>query len=490
MDEKTYNPNRALTALCIGFFMILVDSTIVSVAVEAMRTSLNASLNAVLWTTSAYLLAYAVPMLITGRMGDRFGAKNMYMIGLFVFTTASAWCGLSTSINMLIVARVVQGLGAAAMSPQTMAIITRIFPPERRGKAMGIWGATAGIASLVGPILGGLLIDYAGWEWIFFINVPVGIIGLIYAWKVVPQLPVHSHSFDWLGVVLSALALFCIVFGIQEGSQYNWGTITGWISVPLLIVAGLIFGAAFAWWQSKNPNEPLVPLSLFKDRNFSLANIAIVAVGFGVTAMSFPFMIYAQAVRGYTPTEAALILAPMAVVSGVLAPVVGGLVDKYRPSIIAAFGLTVFSLGMLWYAVRLHADTSLWEMLAIAAVLGVANGFMWAPITITATRTLSPRDVGAGSGVFNVTRQLGCVLGSASVASLMDARLRAHLGAMATGGGAAPMGTKMPPQVAEQFSRAMGEAYYLPAAVLVIGIVAAAMFSNPHASGARADTPA
>src|SRR6478735_6374284 len=198
VEEK--DPWPALFALCLGFFMILVDTTIVSVATPAIIADLHADVNDVVWVSSAYLLAYAVPVLITGRLGDRFGPKNIYLIGLTVFTLASLWCGLTGSVEMLIAARVVQGLGASMITPQTMAIITRIFPAARRGTAMGLWGATAGVATLVGPILGGVLVDGLGWEWIFFINVPVGIFGLFLAARLVPTLPTNNHRFDWLGV--------------------------------------------------------------------------------------------------------------------------------------------------------------------------------------------------------------------------------------------------------------------------------------------------
>ena len=195
-------------------------------------------MNAVVWVTSAYLLAYAVPVLITGRLGDRVGPKKIYMVGLTIFTLASLWCGLTSTVEMLIVARVVQGVGASLMTPQTMAVITRIFPSTERGKAMALWGATAGVATLVGPILGGVLVDALGWEWIFFINIPVGIVGLVLAFRLVPDLPTHTHKFDWLGVALSGLGMFALVFGIQEGHQYDWGTITGPISVWGLIITG------------------------------------------------------------------------------------------------------------------------------------------------------------------------------------------------------------------------------------------------------------
>ena len=221
------NPWPALWALCLGFFMILVDTTIVTVATPAIIEDFGADVNTVVWVTSAYLLAYAVPVLITGRLGDRFGPRRLYLLGLAIFTTASLWCGLTSTIEGLIVARVFQGLGASLMTPQTMAVITRIFPMERRGAAMSLWGATAGVATLVGPIAGGLLVDSLGWEWIFFINVPVGILAFVLAWRLVPTLDTRAHSFDWLGVVLSGAGMFLLVFGLQEGHQFDWATISG-----------------------------------------------------------------------------------------------------------------------------------------------------------------------------------------------------------------------------------------------------------------------
>jgi EmrB/QacA subfamily drug resistance transporter len=282
--ENVAKPWPALWSLVIGFFMILIDSTIVSVANPVIMESLGADINSVIWVTSAYLLAYAVPLLITGRLGDRFGPKKLYLLGLVVFTLASLWCGLAGNVETLIAARVLQGLGAAIMTPQTMAVITRIFPPDRRGAAMSIWGATAGLATLVGPILGGVLVDGLGWEWIFFINVPIGIAGFVLALRNVPTLSTHPHRFDIPGVVLSAVGLFLLVFGIQEGETYNWGTITGPVSVWGLIIAGLVVLTAFVVWQRVNKGEPLLPLGLFRDRNFSLANIGITTVGFTVTA--------------------------------------------------------------------------------------------------------------------------------------------------------------------------------------------------------------
>lgn len=485
--ENVARPWPALWSLVIGFFMILIDTTIVSVANPRIMEGLNADINSVIWVTSAYLLAYAVPLLITGRLGDRFGPKKLYLTGLVVFTLASLWCGLSGDVQTLILARVVQGFGAAIMTPQTMAVITRIFPPDRRGAAMGIWGATAGVATLVGPILGGLLVDGLGWEWIFFINVPVGIAGFILALRFVPSLTTHPHKFDIPGVLLSAVGLFLLVFGIQEGETYNWGTISGPITVWSLIIAGLVVLAGFVIWQRFNPRfyggEPLVPLQLFGDRNFSLANLGITTVGFTVTAFGLPLIFYYQMVRGLTPTQSALMMIPMALISGGLAPVVGRIIDRVNPKYITAGGLVLMSVALFWNSALMRPDTPIWLFLLPSAVLGFANAGIWAPLSSTATRNLPPRQAGAGAGVYNTTRQIGAVLGSAAIAVLMQARLADELpaapGGAAGEGSAMSFGGQLPEAMHAGFSTAMSQSIMLPAAVIVLGAAVALFFAKP-----------
>ena len=476
--------------MVIGFFMILIDTTIVSVANPRIMAGLETDINAVIWVTSAYLLAYAVPLLITGRLGDRFGPKRLYLAGLVVFTLASLWCGLSGSIQMLIAARVLQGLGAALMTPQTMAVITRIFPPDRRGAAMGLWGATAGMATLVGPVLGGVLVDGLGWEWIFFINVPIGIVGFILAWRFVPSLTTHPHRFDVPGVVLSAVGLFLLVFGIQEGETYNWGTISGPVTVWGLIISGIVVLALFVGWQGVNKGEPLLPLRLFRDRNFSLANIGITTVGFTVTAFGLPLVFYYQMVRGMTPTQSALMMVPMALISGGLAPVVGRIIDRVNPKYLTSAGLLLMAVALFWNSALMHPDTPVWLFLLPSALLGFANAGIWAPLSSTATRNLPPRQAGAGAGVYNTTRQIGAVLGSAAIAVLMQARLAAELpaagaqgepGAGGPAGEAISFGGLLPEALHQGFSTAMGQSIMLPAAVIVLGAAVALFFARPNA---------
>ncbi|WP_353508357.1 DHA2 family efflux MFS transporter permease subunit [Intrasporangium sp.] len=479
-EGPAHSPWPALWAMVLGFFMILVDSTIVAVATPAIMVALDADVNGVVWVTSAYLLAYAVPLLITGRLGDRYGPRRLYLVGLAVFTLASLWCGLTVTIGALIVARVVQGLGASMLTPQTMAVITRTFPAASRGQAMALWGATAGVAILVGPILGGVLTDGPGWEWIFFVNVPVGIIGLILAIRLVPRLETHSHSFDWLGVALSAIGMFLLVFGVQEGESYDWGTIAGPISIASLIIAGLVVLGIFVWWQSRNEREPLLPLGLFRDRNFSLANAGISAVGCAFTAMAFPLMLYAQAVHGLSPTQAALLLAPMAVISGALAPVAGRLTDRLHPRWLTSFGVLTSSASLFWLASIMAPETKTWQLLLPMALMGIGSPFLWAPLGATATRNLPMAAAGAGSGVYNTTRQVGAVLGSAGIAVIMEARLSTNLPGMPTGGGAIQQaGGTMPPAIADGFAAAMAESMLLPACVLLAGVFAVIFFERP-----------
>lgn len=495
---------RALAALVIGFFMILIDTTIVSVAMPHIITGLDTTLTAAIWVTSAYLLAYAVPLLITGRLGDRFGPKRLYLTGLAVFTLASLACGLSDAAASLITWRVVQGLGAALMSPQTMAVITRLFPPKQRAQAMSLWGATAGVAMLVGPLLGGLLTDAFGWEWIFFVNVPIGVIGFVAAVRLVPKLPVHSHSFDWLGVVLSSVGTFLVVFGIQEGNTYAWGRITDDLAIgglhthiPVsvwgLITTGIVVLAGFVAWQAVNRREPLIPLGLFRDRNFTAANAAITVMGFCVVGTAFPLMLFYQEVKGLTPTQAALTMIPMAVLSGGLAPVVGKLQTRINPKWLAMLGFLLFSASQAWAWAITDPQTPIWWFLLPLALLGVANSLIWGPVSMTATRNLPPQMAGAGSGVYNTTRQMGSVLGSASIAAVMTSRLDVEMtraitalppaarAQIPTGGAQEDFSGNLPPFLHDAFANAMGQSLLLGATAVLLAVVAAMFFARPPA---------
>ncbi|WP_296149026.1 DHA2 family efflux MFS transporter permease subunit [uncultured Corynebacterium sp.] len=464
------SPWPALWSMMVGFFMILVDSTIVAVAIPAIAESLNATYNGVIWVNSAYLLAYAVPLLITGRLGDRFGPKRLYMLGLAVFTVSSLACGLAGSVGVLIAARAFQGLGGAMLTPQTMSVMIRTFSPTQRGSAMGVWGAVAGVATIVGPLLGGIFVDLGGWEWIFIINVPFGIIGLLLAWKNVPKLELTARRLDWLGVALSAVGMFCLIFGIQEGSNFNWDA-----RAIGLIVTGVVFIAAFILWQARTTRDALVPLSLFADRNFALASAAITTVGFAVSTFAIPLMIYVQRVQNFSPTVAALLLLPSGLVSGALSGFIGKQTNTHDPKPFAITGLAVTSISIFATVWITDPQISPYWMLLISVFYGLGNSMIWGPLSMIATRNLDPALAGAGSSVYNTVRQVGAVIGSAAVAAAMSSQLAQRLGDDAAGHSETG---PLPEFLHEPFAEAMSVALLLPAGVLVLGVAVAAMFAK------------
>ncbi|SNT14488.1 DHA2 family efflux MFS transporter permease subunit [Rhodococcoides kyotonense] len=482
--NSTRSPWFALSALVIGFFMIVLDMTIVAVANPAIMVALDADVSQVIWATSAYLLAFAVPLLASGRLGDHLGPKNLYICGIAVFTGASLLCGLSGSIEALIAARALQGFGAALMAPQTMAVITRIFDRENRAAAMGVWGAVAGFANLAGPLLGGVLVDIAGWEWIFFVNVPVGVVALLLAVRLVPTLPTQPHRLDWRGVLLSGAGIFLLVFGLQEGHSRNWDTLT-----IVMVVGGIATLVVFVVDQARTKGEPLLPLVLFRDRNFALSNVAIAIIGASVAAVMVPLYFYLQAVRDMSPTRSALFAAPMAITTLILAPIVGKISGRFHPRTIPTTGFVLFALSVFWFSTLMTPDSSTTMILVVAAVTGAANACIWAPLAATATRNLPEHQAGAGSGVYNAIRQVGSVLGSAAIATVMADRMSANglgSGKLAEGGlglDAIPEFVKVP------FSRALSESLYLPIGVLLVGIVMCALFVRDKSPSATRSEP-
>src|SRR6516164_11339264 len=268
------NPWAVLVVVSLGFFMTLLDLTIVNIAIPNMIDRLHASLDDVLWVLNAYALVLAVLVITAGRLGDLIGQRTMFVAGIAVFTVASAACGFAPTAGWLIGFRAVQGLGAAMLMPQTLAIVTMTFPPERRGAAFGIWGAVAGLATIAGPTLGGLLVTAFDWRWIFFVNLPIGAAVLAVTFFIIPDLqPGRRHQLDFLGVALASAALLAICYGLVEGQRYDWGTVTSFITIPLIIAAGVVLlGVFFLVQKLRQSGEPLIPFALFRNRNFTLMN--------------------------------------------------------------------------------------------------------------------------------------------------------------------------------------------------------------------------
>jgi len=428
MAQARTNPWLVLLVLTTGFFMILLDTTIVNVAIPAMSAGLNTTLDQILWVLNAYILVYAVLLITAGRLGDLYGQRNLFAIGLFVFTLASALCGFSQNANELIAARVLQGVGGAILTPQTLSIITTLFPPERRGAAFGIWGGVAGLATITGPTVGGALVTYIDWRWIFFVNVPIGIAALIATFAIIPDIrPGRRHGWDIMGVVLATAGLFAVVFGLIEGQRFNWGEIGSYgITIPEVIIGGVVLLVVFVFWE-RYQAEPLMPLSLFRDRNFAVANWIAAAISFGMLSLFLPIVIYLQSVRGFTALIAGLTFAPMSLTSMVVAPFAGRFADKVGGKYILLTGITLFTIGFGLVAIVAGPDSTFITFLGPAIIAGAGMGMTFAPMTTIAMRNITPQMSGAASGILNTTRQLGAAIGSAVVGALLQNQLATTL---------------------------------------------------------------
>jgi EmrB/QacA subfamily drug resistance transporter len=442
------NPWAVLLVVSLGFFMTLLDLTIVNIAIPNLITKLHASLDDVLWVINAYALVLAVLVITAGRLGDLIGPRIMFTSGVAVFTAASAACGFAPSPGWLIGFRAVQGLGAAMLMPQTLTIITNTFPAERRGAAFGVWGAVAGVATIAGPTLGGLLVTAFDWRWIFFVNLPIGVIVLAITPLIIPDLrPGRRHRIDVWGVLLASGGLLAICYGLVEGQKYNWGTITGFISIPLIIGLGVVLLLVFLLVQKlTQDNEPLVPFALFRDRNYSVVNWVSGVLAIGMMGIFLPLTIYFQSVLGFSALKAGLVMAPASVVSMFVAPVAGRSTDKIGGKFILMSGLILFGAGMGWLALIAHPDASWLIFVAPLVVAGLGMGCIFAPMVTVALRNIDPRMAGAASGVLNTIRQVGLVIGTATVGALLQNRLVSSIASQANTRSAA-----LPPQVRGRF---------------------------------------
>jgi EmrB/QacA subfamily drug resistance transporter len=424
MTEKRRNPWVVLVVLVTGFFMIMLDTTIVNVAIPAMSAGLNISLDQILWVLNAYILVYAVLLITAGRLGDLYGQRNLFAAGLAIFTIASALCGLSQDSNQLIAARVLQGVGGALLVPQTLAILTSLFPPERRGTAFGIWAGVAGLATLAGPTVGGAIVTYVDWRWIFYVNVPIGVAALVATFVLVPDLrPGRRHGWDVVGIFLATAGLFGVVFGLIEGERFNWGEIGSYVvTIPEVIGIGVVLLILFVIWE-RFQAEPLVPLSLFEERNFAVANWIGASIAFGMMSLFLPIVIYLQSVRGFSALTAGLTLAPMSLTSMLVAPFAGRMADRVGGKYILMTGVFVFAVGFGTLTIVAGPDSTWLSFLVPAIVAGAGMGMTFAPLTTVAMRNIEPRMAGAASGVLNTTRQVGQAVGSAVVGALLQNRL-------------------------------------------------------------------
>ncbi|MFF1680013.1 MFS transporter [Streptomyces sp. NPDC058256] len=418
--ERQTNPWAVLSVLCLGFVMTLVDLTIVNIAIPDMTDDLGASLDKILWVVNAYTLVLATLIITAGRLGDIRGKGNLFLSGVAVFTLASLACGLAQDPSQLIAFRALQGVGAAMLIPQTLSIITDVFPPEKRGVAYGVWGGVAGVSGAIGPTVGGLLVTHLDWRWVFFVNIPVGALVLLFGMRLMPKhVRVVKHRFDLPGTLLVSATLFCLAFGLIEGERYEWN---GWIWT-LIAASGVLLAVFLMYERGQQDNEPLLPFSLFKDRNFTVVNLVGIAVSFGVLGILLPTTIYLQSVLGFSALKTGLVLVPLALGSMFTAGPAGILSEKFGGKYILTAGLSMFGIGITWIFLVADTNSSWTAFVGPLFVAGLGAGCTFAPMGSEVMRNVPPRLTGAASGVNNALRQVGSVLAGAVIGAVLQAKL-------------------------------------------------------------------
>jgi EmrB/QacA subfamily drug resistance transporter len=404
-----------LAAVAFGLFMIMLDNTIVNVALPSIQRSLHMSLSSLEWIVTAYALTFAALLITGGKLGDLYGRKRMFIAGLVVFTLASLACGLAPSAGFLIGARAVQGVGAALMNPATLSIITATFPPKERGQAIGIWAGVSALALAIGPLIGGLIVDNINWHWIFYVNVPVGVVGIIVSRWVIAESRDTSHeqSIDLPGLVTSGGALLALSYALIEGNQRGWGS----PEIIGLFVGAVVLFAVFIWLELRQ-RLPMLDLDLFKIGSFAGANIVAMLVSLGMFGVFFFISLYVQNVLGYSPTKAGAIFLPMTVLIIVIAPISGKLSDRVGSRWLMGAGMTILGVSLLLYQ-RIGLHTGFWSLLPQLVLGGVGMALVMSPMTSAAMGSVPTDKAGVGSGVLNSFRQVGGSLGIALMGAIL-----------------------------------------------------------------------
>ena len=407
----------------VAIFMVSLDNLVVTTALPAIRAGLGAGLEGLEWTVNAYTLTFAVFLLTGAALGDRFGRQRMFLLGLSLFTVASAAAAVAPDIGMLIAARAVQGVGAAIVAPLTLTLLSAAVPATRRGLALGAWGAMSGLAVALGPVIGGAIVDYASWQWIFWVNVPIGVALLPVARRRLAESYGPTGRLDLAGTVLASAGLLGVVLGLVRGNQL------GWTSPDILIsfAAGAIGLAGFVAWEARHP-APMLPMRFFRSRAFSAANVASLLMFFGMFGSIFLLAQFLQTVQGYSPFAAGVRTLPWTGMPLIAAPLAGALSDRIGSRPIVAVGLALQAIGLGWLAAISAPDVAYSTLVPAFIVSGLGMGMFFAPIANLVLGAVSPAEEGMASGANNAIREVGGVLGVAVLAAVF-----AHTGGYTSG---------------------------------------------------------
>ena len=396
----------ALSVTTIGALMSAIDSTIVILALPDMMVKLHADLVEMIWVIMGYILVSTVFLLTFGRVADMFGRVRMYNLGFVIFTIGSALCGVSQSATQLILSRLVQGAGAAMMMVNSTAIIAEVFPPNERGRALGINGVTWAFGGVFGPVLGGLILTAADWRWIFFINIPIGIFGAAWGYRVLKEMSARNRNeqFDPLGAGTFSLSLVALLIALTLGIEYSWTS----LPIVSLFALFIVMLVVFFWWE-RRARSPVLDLSLFRNRVYNFSVLAAMLQSLALFAVNFLIVFYLQGVRGYDPLTAALLLIPLPIVNSVVAPLSGILADRIGARVPATVGLLIQGAALAWFITRLSPVTPYWEIAAGLAVMGLGGGLFWSPNTSAAMNAAPLPRLGIASATLATLRQTGMV---------------------------------------------------------------------------------
>jgi EmrB/QacA subfamily drug resistance transporter len=417
-----------LAAVAFGLFMIMLDNTVVNVALPSIERDLHVSISSLEWIVTAYALTFAALLITGGKLGDLFGRKRIFIIGIAIFTLSSLACGLAPSAGFLIGARAVQGVGAALMNPASLSIITATFAPRERGQAIGIWAGVSAMALAIGPLVGGLIVDNINWNWIFYINVPVGIVGIVVSWLVIKESRDTSReqSIDLPGLVTSSLGLFALSYALIEGNSHGWSS----PEILGLFAAAAVLLVTFVLLEHYQ-RLPMLDLSLFKNRSFTGANIVAMLVSLGMFGVFFYVSLYIQNILGFTPTQAGAAFLPMTILIILVAPIAGKWSDRIGSRWLMGAGMTLLGISLLLYQ-RVGLESTFWTLLPSMLLGGIGMALTMSPMTAAAMRAVPVDKAGVGSGVLNSFRQLGGAIGIALMGAIVASYVTASPGSPAS----------------------------------------------------------